>query len=63
MGDIIKAIEVAGAIDAHGQLHFDAPLPVTGPSRVRAIILIAQTDAIDEQEWLGAPRGIRPLPS
>ena len=40
----IKAIEVSGEIDEQHQLHVDEPLPVSGPSRVRIIILM-HTDA------------------
>jgi len=36
----IKAIEVSGEIDEERQLHLDEPLPVSGPSRVRVIILM-----------------------
>jgi hypothetical protein len=54
---ILKAIEVAGAVDADHRLHLDAPLPITGPSRVRGIILFPdQVDSgdIPEDAWLHA---------
>jgi hypothetical protein len=57
MEAILKAIEVEGAIDEEHHLHLDAPLPITGPSRVRVIILFPeQEDAGDiaEEQWLHA---------
>lgn len=48
----IKAIEVSGEIDEERQLHLDKPLPVSGPSRVRVIILMPDHGEIDESEWL-----------
>jgi len=32
----------------------DGPLPVTGPARVRVIILLPREADIDEKEWLRA---------
>ncbi|HTE85484.1 MAG TPA: hypothetical protein VK821_12200 [Dehalococcoidia bacterium] len=49
-----RAIEVTGTIDARRQLHLDEPLPLSGPSRVRVIILVAQETDEDECEWLRA---------
>jgi hypothetical protein len=40
----IKAIEVMGQIDKNGELHLDETLPVHGPSRVRVIVLIQNSD-------------------
>jgi hypothetical protein len=57
MDAILKAIEVEGAVDEDHRLHLDAPLPITGPSRVRVIILFPdQADMldVDEGEWLHA---------
>ena len=50
----LKALEVAGTIDAQRQLHLDSPLPIVGPARVRVIILISEQPDIDEREWLRA---------
>jgi len=50
----IKAIEVMGQIDKNGELHLDEALPVHGPSRVRVIILIQNSDAIEGHDWLRA---------
>lgn len=54
MKNSLKAIEVEGAIDAQRQLHLDEPLPVSGPSRVRVIILLPAQAEVDEDEWLHA---------
>ena len=54
MDSVLRAIEVEGAIDEQQQLHLDGPLPITGPSRVRVIILIPDSADISESEWLGA---------
>jgi hypothetical protein len=48
----LRAVEVTGSIDEHQRLHLDHPLPITGPSRVRVIILIPEEAEIDEHEWL-----------
>jgi hypothetical protein len=50
----LKAIEAMGEIDKDGELHLDEALPVHGPSRVRVIVLIQNSDAIEEQDWLRA---------
>ena len=53
--DIVeKAIEVTATIDAQRQLVLDEPLPVTGPARVRVIVLLPEETDIDEKEWLRA---------
>jgi len=54
MEGVLKAIEVEGAIDEQRQLHLDRPLPVSGPSRVRVIILIPEQADIAERDWLGS---------
>lgn len=50
----IKAIEVTGTVDEQRNLHLDAALPTTGPSRVRVIILFPDGDDIPETSWLKA---------
>jgi len=54
MNDSLRAIELDGIIDEKNQLHLKETLPVTGPSRVRVIILIQGETGIDEKEWLAA---------
>ena len=49
----IKAIEVEGEIDEHGQLCLNERLPA-GPGHARVIVLIQESDDPDEQEWLRA---------
>ena len=48
----MKAIEVLGTVDEKRQLHVDAPLPVTGPRRVRVMVLIPEETEVSEEEWL-----------
>lgn len=38
----MKAVEVTGTVDADGGLHLDASLPVRGPCRVRAVVLVPE---------------------
>ena len=53
--DIVeKAIEVTATINAQRQLVLDEPLPVTGPARVRVIVLLPEEVNIDGKEWLRA---------
>jgi hypothetical protein len=48
----MTAIEMTGRIDEHRQLQLDSPLPVSGPRRVRVIVLYSLEDEGDEIEWL-----------
>ncbi|MDQ2997565.1 MAG: hypothetical protein M3R61_10980 [Chloroflexota bacterium] len=50
----MRAIETTGTVDQERRLVLDEPLPITGPSRVRVIILVVEETDIDEQEWLRA---------
>ena len=52
-----KAIEITGIIDDQRQLILDEPLPVTGPTRVRVIILLPDDADIDELAWLQGASG------
>lgn len=54
MEGVLRAVEVAGAIDEQHQLHLDEPLPFAGPGRVRVIILFSEQEDIDEIQWLQA---------
>ena len=49
-----QAIETIGTIDARHHLVLDGVLPITGPTRVRVIILLPEESEIDETEWLQA---------
>ena len=50
----LTAIEVTGTIDEHHRLELDEALPVSGPRRVRVIVLYPVDDQWDETEWLRA---------
>ncbi len=51
----MKAIEVQGTIDRDRWLRLDSQLPVTGPRRVRVIVLISEeADDISESDWMKA---------
>jgi hypothetical protein len=54
MNGQLTAIEVTGKIDEHHQLLLDSPLPMSGPMRVRVILLYPIDDDWDEAEWLRA---------
>jgi hypothetical protein len=54
MENAMKAIEVVGTVDEKSPLHIDEPLPITGPSRVRIIVLFPGEKEMDEMEWLRA---------
>jgi len=49
-----KAVETTGTIDAEHHLVLDEPLSVSGPTRVRVIILMPNDADIGEEEWAGA---------
>ena len=50
----LTAIELTGTIDEQHQLRLDEALPVSGPKRVRIIVLYPLNDAWDETKWLHA---------
>jgi len=54
MDSTMTAIEVTGTIDENSQLQLDHSLPVSGPRRVRVIVLYPLEDDINETEWLQA---------
>lgn len=49
---IEKMVETTGTIDVQQELHLDEPLPISGPVRVRVIVLFEAEDDITEEEWL-----------
>jgi hypothetical protein len=49
---ILTAIEMTGTVDRKHQLQLDGPLPITGPTRVRVIVLYPLAEDISETEWL-----------
>ncbi len=50
MDNPIKAIEATGIINSKHQLILDNPLPITGPAKVRIIILLPEETEPSEQE-------------
>lgn len=50
----MRAIELTGTVDEQHHLVLDAAVPITGPKRVRVIVLYPLDDEIDEDEWLYA---------
>jgi hypothetical protein len=50
----MTAVEMTGTIDEHSQLHLDDKLPITGPKRVRIIVLTTVEEETSEAEWLKA---------
>ncbi len=52
-GATVKAVEVTGTVDADGRLHLDASLPVRGPCRVRAVVLVPEDsdEAGERDPW------------
>ena len=54
MDNALTAIEATGIIDEEKRLQLDQSLPLTGPKRVRVIVLYADDEKPDEGEWLCA---------
>jgi len=52
----VRAIETTDAIGTPRQLRLDTPLPVTGPGRVRGVVLFPKEEYEEpsETEWLHA---------
>jgi hypothetical protein len=50
----LTAIELTGTIDEQHQLKLDDVLPVSGPKRVRVIVLYPLDDTLEEADWLRA---------
>lgn len=48
----LTAIELTGTIDDQQQLQLDEALPISGPKRVRVIVLYRLDDTWDETDWL-----------
>ena len=50
----LTAIELTGTIDEQHRLQLDGTLPVSGPVKVRVIVLYPPNCVSDETEWLRA---------
>jgi hypothetical protein len=48
MEGAMTAIEITGIIDEHRQLLLDGTLPVSGPIRVRVLVLYSVSEEWDE---------------
>lgn len=54
MESALTAIEATGTIDEERRLRLDESLPLSGPKRVRVIVLYPADEISDETEWLHA---------
>lgn len=54
MDRTMTAVEVSGNVDEQRRLHVDEPLPISGPRRVRVIVLFSDEDDFGEAEWFRA---------
>jgi hypothetical protein len=54
METTLTAIELTGTVNEYHQLKLDEPLPISGPKRVRVIVMYSPDDEWDEKEWLHA---------
>lgn len=54
METALTAIETTGTVDEDRRLRLDEALPVSGPMRVRVIVLYPLAEGEDEDEWLRA---------
>jgi len=50
----MSAFEMTGVIDKHQRLQLDGVLPISGPRRVRVLVLCSDSDDLSESEWLYA---------
>jgi hypothetical protein len=50
----MTAIEMTGTVDEQHRLQLDGILPISGPRRVRVIVLYPLSEEWDETEWLQA---------
>ena len=54
MESTLAAVELTGTIDENHQLKLDRALPISGPKRVRIIVLYSLEEEWNEAEWLRA---------
>jgi hypothetical protein len=50
----MSAIETTGTVDENHRLRLDEALPVSGPMRVRVIVMYPLIEGVEEDEWLRA---------
>jgi hypothetical protein len=54
METTLTAIELTGTVNKYHQLKLDGTLPISGPKRVRVIVMYSPDDEWNEKEWLQA---------
>ncbi|MCO6449963.1 MAG: hypothetical protein J5I90_04170 [Caldilineales bacterium] len=53
MDTTLTAVEVTGTVDEKHQLVLDSQLPISGPKRVRVIVLYAlEEQEVNDEDWL-----------
>jgi hypothetical protein len=50
----MTAIETTGTVDENHRLKLDEALPLSGPMRVRVIVLYPKAEGVEEEDWLRA---------
>jgi hypothetical protein len=50
----MKALETTGRIEKSGVLKLDKPLAISSRQKVKVIILYAEDEEIDENDWIGS---------
>lgn len=48
----LTAIEMGGTVNEFHQLELDTMIPITGPKRVRVIVLFPSDNENTEEEWI-----------
>ena len=54
MDTTLTAIELRGTVNERHQLQLDEIIPISGPKRVRVIVLYSSDDGCEEDEWIQA---------
>jgi hypothetical protein len=52
MENTLTAIEITGTVNEYHELQLDDILPISGPKRVRVIVMYSTVDKNTEKEWL-----------
>ena len=52
MDTTLTAIELSGTVNEFHQLQLDNIIPISGPKRVRVIVLYSSDDDNEEEEWI-----------
>jgi len=54
MDTALTAIELRGTVNEQHQLQLDDVIPISGPKRVRVIVLYSSEDEYEEEAWIHA---------